>query len=131
MRFGGVTATSVNQYDTTNSRLLTAFAFRRGAEEHRGTSVQHVYTTAEVIRLAIAPGFSTSTVTPTARHSSSAACGCYYGQLGVKPIALKAGFPQGRSFIERMVEYPQTSWLPLRAFTDLAEVQGQAAVGLG
>lgn len=59
MRFGGIDAHSVNAYDTENSRLLTAFTFRRGGEEHRGTSVQHVYTAAEGARLMIAAGFST------------------------------------------------------------------------
>jgi hypothetical protein len=56
--FGGVEALSVNEYDTANSRLITAFTFRRGAEEHRGTSVQHVYTAAEVTRLVTEAGFS-------------------------------------------------------------------------
>jgi hypothetical protein len=59
MCFGGIEAHSVNTYDTANSRLLTAFTFRRGGEEHRGTSVHHVYTAAEVARLMIAAGFST------------------------------------------------------------------------
>ncbi len=58
MWFGGVEASSVNEYDTANSRLLTAFTFRRGAEEHRGTSVQHVYTAAEVTRLVTEAGFT-------------------------------------------------------------------------
>lgn len=44
MTFGGVEAVSVNEYDTANSRWITSFTFRRGTEEHRGTSVQHVYT---------------------------------------------------------------------------------------
>lgn len=58
MCLGGVEATSVNEYDTANSRLLTAFTFRRGAEEHRGTSVQHVYTAGEVNRLVTGAGFT-------------------------------------------------------------------------
>lgn len=58
MWFGGVEAVSVNEYDTAHSRLLTAFTFRRGAEEHRGTSVQHVYTAAEVTRLVTEAGFT-------------------------------------------------------------------------
>jgi SAM-dependent methyltransferase len=57
MRLGGVEAVQVNAYDTLHSRLLTAFTFRRGAEEHRGTSVQHVYTSAEVVRLVTGAGF--------------------------------------------------------------------------
>jgi cyclopropane fatty-acyl-phospholipid synthase-like methyltransferase len=56
--FGGVEATSVNTYDATHSRWLTAFTFRRGEQEHRGTSVQHVYTAAEVTRLVTAAGFT-------------------------------------------------------------------------
>jgi SAM-dependent methyltransferase len=58
MTFGGVEATSVNEYDTEHSRWLTAFTFRRGTEEHRGTSVQHVYTVAEVTRLVTEAGFT-------------------------------------------------------------------------
>ena len=57
MTFGGVEATSVNEYDAVNSRWLTAFTFRRDAEEHRSTSVQHVYTAAEVTRLVTEAGF--------------------------------------------------------------------------
>jgi SAM-dependent methyltransferase len=58
MTFGGVEALSVNEYDTANSRWITNFTFRRGGEEHRGTSVQHVYTTAEVTRLVAEAGFT-------------------------------------------------------------------------
>lgn len=48
------------------------------------------------------------------------------GQLGVRGVPLRPAFPQGKGFIERMVEYLQTSWLPLRTFTDLADMQAQA-----
>jgi SAM-dependent methyltransferase len=58
MSFGGIEAISANRYDTTHSRLLTTFTFRRGAEEHHGTSVQRVYTAAEVIRLVTEAGYS-------------------------------------------------------------------------
>jgi SAM-dependent methyltransferase len=58
MTIGGVEATQVNEYDTAESRWLTAFTFRRGAQVHRGTSVQHVYTAAEVGRLVTAAGFT-------------------------------------------------------------------------
>ncbi|MFC5834542.1 SAM-dependent methyltransferase [Nonomuraea insulae] len=58
MTFGGVEAVSVNEYDAVNSRWLTSFTFRRGGQEHRGTSVQHVYTAAEVARLVTAAGFA-------------------------------------------------------------------------
>ncbi|MFI9556797.1 SAM-dependent methyltransferase [Nonomuraea endophytica] len=58
MTFGGVEAVSVNEYDVAGSRWLTSFTFRRGEQEHRGTSVQHVYTTAEVVRLVTEAGFT-------------------------------------------------------------------------
>lgn len=48
------------------------------------------------------------------------------GQLGIKGIALRPAFPQGKGFIERAISYLQTSWLPLRTFTDLADMQAQA-----
>ena len=40
MTIEGVEATSVNTYDTAESRFLTEFTFRRGDEVHHGTSVQ-------------------------------------------------------------------------------------------
>jgi SAM-dependent methyltransferase len=55
---GGIEAVSVNEYDAVNGRWLTRFTFRRGEEEHRGVSVQHVYTAAEVIRLTGEAGFT-------------------------------------------------------------------------
>jgi SAM-dependent methyltransferase len=58
MTIGGVEATQVNEYDVAESRWLTSFTFRRGDEVHRGTSVQHVYTSAEVARLVTAAGFA-------------------------------------------------------------------------
>jgi SAM-dependent methyltransferase len=58
MTLDGIEATQVNEYDVTQSRWLTAFTFRRGDVEHRGTSVQHVYTAAEVGRLVSAAGFT-------------------------------------------------------------------------
>jgi SAM-dependent methyltransferase len=58
MTIGGIEATSVNTYDAMGGRWLTAFTFRRGEQEHRGTSVQHVYTAAEVARLVTAAGFT-------------------------------------------------------------------------
>lgn len=57
MTIGGVEATSVNEYDAARGRWITNFTFRRGAEVHHGTSVQHVYTAAEVSRLVTAAGF--------------------------------------------------------------------------
>jgi SAM-dependent methyltransferase len=58
MTIGGVEATSVNTYDVAESRWLTEMTFRRGDEVHRGTSVQHVYTSAEVGRLVAEVGFT-------------------------------------------------------------------------
>jgi hypothetical protein len=58
MTIGGIEAESVNEYDAVHSRWLTRFTFRRGDEEHRGTSVQHVYTAAEVVRLVREAGFT-------------------------------------------------------------------------
>ena len=58
MTIGGVEATSVNTYDVAESRWLTEMTFRSGDEVHRGTSVQHVYTSAEVGRLVAAAGFT-------------------------------------------------------------------------
>ena len=58
MTFGGIEAVSVNEYDTANSRWITTFTFRRGTAEHRGTSVQHIYTAAEVTRLVTNAGFT-------------------------------------------------------------------------
>lgn len=58
MTIGGIVAESVNEYDAAHSRWLTRFTFRRGDEEHRGTSVQHVYTAGEVVRLVREAGFA-------------------------------------------------------------------------
>ena len=58
MTLGGIEAEAVNAYDVAASRWLTSFTFRRGDEEHRGTSVQHVYTSGEVVRLVRAAGFT-------------------------------------------------------------------------
>jgi transposase len=49
-----------------------------------------------------------------------------YGQLGLKPIALRPYFPQGKGFIERMNQFLATSFLPLRTFTGLDDLQAQA-----
>ena len=57
MTIGGIEATSVNSYDPWRA-VADQFTFRRGDEVHRGTSVQHVYTSAEVTRLVVAAGFA-------------------------------------------------------------------------
>ncbi|MCI0689061.1 MAG: IS21 family transposase [Sporichthyaceae bacterium] len=48
------------------------------------------------------------------------------GQLAIKPIPLRPAFPQGKGFIERAIGYLETSFLPLRSFTDIADLQAQA-----
>jgi SAM-dependent methyltransferase len=58
MTIGGVEAVQENEYDPANSRWVTRFTFRQGDREHRGTSVQHVYTAAEVVRLVTGAGFN-------------------------------------------------------------------------
>ncbi|GIJ46614.1 methyltransferase [Virgisporangium aliadipatigenens] len=58
MTLGGIEATSVNSYDVADSAWITEFTFRRGDEVHRGTSVQHVYTSAEIARLVRRAGYA-------------------------------------------------------------------------
>jgi 2-polyprenyl-3-methyl-5-hydroxy-6-metoxy-1,4-benzoquinol methylase len=58
MTLGGIEAESVNKYDAAGSRWITHFTFRRGGDVHHGTSVQHVYTAAEVVRMVRAAGFA-------------------------------------------------------------------------
>lgn len=58
MSAGGIEATAVNAYDARAGRLVTEFTFKRGDRVHRASSVQHVYTAAEVTRMAIAAGFA-------------------------------------------------------------------------
>lgn len=48
------------------------------------------------------------------------------GHLAIKPIALRPAFPQGKGFIERAIRYLETSFLPLRSFADLVDLQAQA-----
>jgi transposase len=49
-----------------------------------------------------------------------------YGQLGLKPIALRPAFPQGKGYIERMNQFLATSFLPLRRFAGIDDLQAQA-----
>jgi cyclopropane fatty-acyl-phospholipid synthase-like methyltransferase len=58
MTIGGIEAVSVNEYDVADSRWITHFTFRRGEQVHRGMSVQHVYTAAEIVRMVRAAGFA-------------------------------------------------------------------------
>jgi transposase len=48
-----------------------------------------------------------------------------HGQLGLKPVVLRPAFPQGKGFIERMNEYLETSFLPLRTFGGIDDLQAQ------
>lgn len=58
MSAGGIEVEATNVYDAPGGRLLTSFTFRRGEQEERGTSVQYVYTAAEVARLTAEAGFT-------------------------------------------------------------------------
>lgn len=49
-----------------------------------------------------------------------------YGQLGLRPVVLRPSFPQGKGFIERVIGYLETSFLPLRTFTGITDLQAQA-----
>lgn len=49
-----------------------------------------------------------------------------YGRLGLKPVPLRPYFPEGKGFIERMNGFLETSFLPLRSFTSLQDLQAQA-----
>lgn len=48
-----------------------------------------------------------------------------FGQLLVRPIALRPRFPEGKGQDERTVGYLETSFLPLRSFSSLSDLQGQ------
>jgi hypothetical protein len=49
-----------------------------------------------------------------------------YGQLGLRPVVLRPYFPQGKGFIERVNQYLETSFLPLRTFTGITDLQAQS-----
>ena len=49
-----------------------------------------------------------------------------YGQLGLRPVPLRPYFPEGKGFIERMNGFLETSFLPLRRFTSIGDLQAQA-----
>ena len=48
-----------------------------------------------------------------------------FGQLLLRPIVLRPRFPEGKGQDERTVGYLQTSFLPLRSFSCLADLQDQ------
>jgi transposase len=47
------------------------------------------------------------------------------GQLAVKPVVLKPATPTSKGQVERTIRFLETSFVPLRTFTDLADLQGQ------
>lgn len=48
-----------------------------------------------------------------------------FGALCLKPVVLRPRFPQGKGQDERMIGYLQTSFLPLRRFASLDDLQHQ------
>ena len=48
-----------------------------------------------------------------------------FGALCLKPIVLRPRFPEGKGQDERMIGYLQTSFLPLRRFSSLEDLQHQ------
>jgi hypothetical protein len=48
-----------------------------------------------------------------------------FGQLLIRPVVLRPRFPEGKGQDERMVGYLQTSFLPLRRFCSLEDLQHQ------
>jgi transposase len=48
-----------------------------------------------------------------------------FGQLLVRPVALRPRFPEGKGQDERTVGYLETSFLPLRSFSCLGDLQRQ------
>jgi transposase len=48
-----------------------------------------------------------------------------FGHLGMKPVVLRPRFPEAKGQVERTIEYLERSFLPLRRFEDLADLQAQ------
>lgn len=48
-----------------------------------------------------------------------------FGALCLRPIVLRPRFPEGKGQDERIIGYLQTSFLPLRRFADLDDLQAQ------
>jgi hypothetical protein len=48
-----------------------------------------------------------------------------FGQLLLRPVVLRPRFPEGKGQDERTVGYLETSFLPLRRFSRLANLQDQ------
>lgn len=49
----------------------------------------------------------------------------FFGALGIKVVVLPPGKPQSKGQVERTNGYLDTSFLPLRSFTDIADMQSQ------
>jgi transposase len=62
---------------------------------------------------------------PGGRAQLTDAVAALFGQLLVKPLILRPRFPQGKGQDERTVGYLETSFLPLRRFESLADLQDQ------
>jgi transposase len=54
-----------------------------------------------------------------------------FGALALKPIVLRPRFPEGKGQDERMIGYLQTSFLPLRHFSSIEDLQHQHDVWAG
>ena len=48
------------------------------------------------------------------------------GQLRIPPVVLRPARPTSKGQVERTIDYLERSFLPLRSFSDLAELQAQA-----
>ena len=48
-----------------------------------------------------------------------------FGALRLRPVVLRPRRPTSKGHVERTIEYLETSFLPLRSFADLAELQDQ------
>ncbi len=48
-----------------------------------------------------------------------------FGQLALKPIVLRPRFPEGKGQVERIIDYLERSFLPLRHFEGLDDLQHQ------
>lgn len=49
----------------------------------------------------------------------------FFGALGTRVVVLQPGRPESKGQVERTNGYLDTSFLPLRTFTDVADLQGQ------
>lgn len=48
-----------------------------------------------------------------------------FGHLAVRPVALRPAHPEGKGQVERTIRYLETSFLPLRRFASLSDLQFQ------